>query len=77
MGTGVFRVGLVAASFALAAPAPLQEPSATFFLGRVKFSNNDGNDCRNTGRDHRPLLHLSFCVICGICGSIFLGERPS
>jgi hypothetical protein len=56
MGTRIFQVGLVAASFALAAPAPWQEPSATFFLGRVKFSNNDGNDCRNTGRDLMTLV---------------------
>lgn len=33
-----------------------QEAAATFFLGRVKYANNDGNDCRDTGRDLMALV---------------------
>lgn len=49
------RLGLLLA--ALSGTSVLsQEPTATFFLGRVKYSNNDGNDCRNTGRDLMTLV---------------------
>lgn len=52
----LISIGLIAVTLALAAPAQQQEPSATFFLGRVKFANNDGSDCSNTGRDLMTLV---------------------
>jgi hypothetical protein len=27
------------------------EPSTAFFMGRVRYSHNDGNDCRNVGNE--------------------------
>ncbi len=33
-----------------------QDAAATFFLGRVKYSDNNGNDCRETGRDLMALV---------------------
>lgn len=38
---------------------PGQNPDdrlATFFMGRVKYSNNDGNDCRGVGRSLAKLV---------------------
>ncbi len=42
-------------SSVLAQPAPKtgsqpEDPSTTFFMGRVKYSKNDGNDCMNVGQ---------------------------
>ncbi|MEW6157999.1 MAG: DUF4159 domain-containing protein [Verrucomicrobiota bacterium] len=42
-----------------AAPLQAQERDdkmATFFMGRVKYSTNDGNDCRTVGQDLMKLV---------------------
>ena len=52
----------IAAALLPTSPAKPQEPSAAFFLGRVKFANNDGNDCRDTGRDLMALVSQASTV---------------
>jgi len=43
--------------FALtAAPQALDDKQATFFMGRVKYSTNDGNDCGGVGQDLMRLV---------------------
>ena len=32
------------------------DPTATFFMGRIKYSNNDGNDCGTVGRELMSLV---------------------
>jgi hypothetical protein len=45
----VFLAGLVSVSAAnLVEPT---DPNATFFMGRVRYSNNDGNDCSGVGQE--------------------------
>src|ERR1043165_3921570 len=39
-----------------AAPQGLDEKQATFFMGRVKYSTNDGNDCGGVGQDLMKLV---------------------
>src|SRR6266550_3133052 len=39
---------------ALAQPA--EDKQATFFMGRVKYSSNDGNDCGGVGQDLMRLV---------------------
>src|SRR6266702_5618212 len=37
-------------------PQGLDEKQATFFMGRVKYSSNDGNDCGGVGQDLMKLV---------------------
>lgn len=39
-----------------AGAAPLQNRNATFFMGRIRYSNNDGNDCRGVGENMVKLV---------------------
>jgi len=39
-----------------ATPQGLDEKQATFFMGRVKYSTNDGNDCGGVGQDLMKLV---------------------
>src|SRR5438105_14689573 len=39
-----------------AAPQGLDDKQATFFMGRVKYSTNDGNDCGGVGQDLMKLV---------------------
>src|SRR6266404_4223636 len=39
-----------------AAPQGLDDKQATFFMGRVKYSTNDGNDCGGVGQDLMRLV---------------------
>src|SRR5258708_32374288 len=39
-----------------AAPQGLDDKQATFFMGRVKYSSNDGNDCGGVGQDLMRLV---------------------
>jgi hypothetical protein len=32
-------------------PAPALDPTATFFMGRLRYSQNDGNDCSGVGQE--------------------------
>lgn len=45
------RAGLFAGE-----PTRSLDPSATFFMGRVKYSQNDGNDCGGVGQDLMRLV---------------------
>jgi hypothetical protein len=50
--------GFLALLLLLSAPsvfAQTEDKQATFFMGRVKYSQNDGNDCGGVGED---LMHL-------------------
>src|SRR5947199_1845542 len=45
------------ALLALSAPAqPTDDKQATFFMGRIKYSANDGNDCGGVGQDLMKLV---------------------
>ena len=35
---------------------PMLDPSATFFMGRIRYSNNDGNDCGGAGTELLKLV---------------------
>src|SRR2546421_6258627 len=39
-----------------AAPQGLDDKQATFFMGRVKYSSSDGNDCGGVGQDLMRLV---------------------
>src|SRR5438046_9640372 len=39
-----------------AIPQGLDDKQATFFMGRVKYSANDGNDCGGVGQDLMKLV---------------------
>ena len=50
--------GFLALLLLLPAPsafAQIEDKQATFFMGRIKYSQNDGNDCGGVGED---LMHL-------------------
>ena len=34
----------------------VDDKQATFFMGRVRYSSNDGSDCRNVGQDLMNLV---------------------
>lgn len=40
----------------VAPPRPVGDRNATFFMGRIKYSNNDGNDCRGVGENMAKLV---------------------
>jgi hypothetical protein len=40
----------------LATPQALDDKQATFFMGRVRYSSNDGNDCGGVGQDLMRLV---------------------
>src|SRR5260370_10622111 len=44
--------GLVLAAFG----QPSEDKQATFFMGRIKYSSNDGNDCGGVGQDLMRLV---------------------
>src|SRR5438876_2767746 len=54
------RVALLALAAALAVSVALaqtiDERQATFFMGRVKYSNNDGNDCQGVGKNMAKIV---------------------
>jgi hypothetical protein len=57
MNTRIALVVLLAASIAQAGwCADKDEKLATFFMGRVKYSTNDGNDCGGVGQDLMKLV---------------------
>src|SRR5258706_13227815 len=35
---------------------PTEDKQATFFMGRIKYSSNDGNDCGGVGQDLMRLV---------------------
>jgi hypothetical protein len=43
-------------SLAAADLLPSMDPNATFFMGRIKYSNNDGNDCGGVGQELMKLV---------------------
>ncbi|MBI2925384.1 MAG: DUF4159 domain-containing protein [Verrucomicrobia bacterium] len=46
-----------------AAPTPEPtDPTATFFMGRIKYSQNDGNDCGGVGQDLMRLVSRASTV---------------
>ena len=46
----------------LASAAHSQDATAAFFMGRVKFANNDGNDCRESGPQLMALVSQASTV---------------
>jgi hypothetical protein len=52
----------IAQSLLVATCAYSQDATAAFFLGRVKFANNDGNDCRDSGRELMELVSQASTV---------------
>src|SRR5579859_6723748 len=53
---GLWQGLVVSAVLALtAAGQDTADKQATFFMGRVRYSSNDGNDCGGVGQD---LMHL-------------------
>src|SRR5215468_11183777 len=53
-----FCLALMAAvlCFSALGQAPADDKQATFFMGRVKYSSNDGNDCGGVGQDLMKLV---------------------
>ncbi|MCA9072955.1 MAG: DUF4159 domain-containing protein, partial [Planctomycetaceae bacterium] len=49
-------LGLVGFLFACVVVQAFGDPLATFFMGRVKYSKNDGNDCGGVGRNMTQLV---------------------
>src|SRR5437899_12127797 len=47
---------LLALATLTAIPQGLDDKQATFFMGRVKYSSNDGNDCGGVGQDLMKLV---------------------
>jgi hypothetical protein len=47
---------LLSATFLLAADLEPADPKATFFMGRIKYSQNDGNDCGAVGQELMTLV---------------------
>jgi hypothetical protein len=47
---------LSAALLSGADPTEPNDPTATFFMGRIKYSNNNGNDCGTVGRELMSLV---------------------
>lgn len=47
---------LLASALVAADSSQPLDPSATFFMGRIKYSNNDGNDCGTVGRELMSLV---------------------
>lgn len=66
--TGVFMRRLAFSIFTsaycvfLTSAAHSQDATAAFFLGRVKFANNDGNDCNESGRQLMALVSQASTV---------------
>src|SRR6266576_1631884 len=58
--TSISRWRILAVFLLLAAttaePQGLDDKQATFFMGRVKYSSNDGNDCGGVGQDLMRLV---------------------
>jgi hypothetical protein len=51
MGAGMKVFMCILLVCAAAAAQEANDPLATFFLGRIKYSQNDGNDCGGVGQD--------------------------
>lgn len=49
-------VGLLAQAPRKSAVPTAEGPHATFFMGRLKYSKNDGNDCSNVGKSLTQLV---------------------
>lgn len=49
-------LGVVCLLAVAAAGQDLGDPQATFFMGRIKYSHNDGNDCGGVGQDLMKLV---------------------
>jgi hypothetical protein len=57
LASRIAGAGLLAACFLGASVARAQEDrQATFFMGRIKYSANDGNDCGGVGQDLMRLV---------------------
>jgi hypothetical protein len=50
------RVAIAAALLLAASAQDAVDPTATFFMGRIKYSQNDGNDCGGVGQDLMRLV---------------------
>ncbi|MEI7732664.1 MAG: DUF4159 domain-containing protein [Verrucomicrobiota bacterium] len=53
--------GSIASSWA-AVPPEVVDPQATFFMGRIKYGKNEGNDCANVGRELMQLISQTSTV---------------
>ncbi len=52
----VFFAAAATLAVSLAVAQTLEERQATFFMGRVKYSNNDGNDCPGVGQNMAKIV---------------------
>jgi hypothetical protein len=58
----IISILAIAECLLLAGAVYSQDITAAFFLGRVKYSNNDGNDCRDSGRELMSLVSQASTV---------------
>jgi hypothetical protein len=56
LGRSALFVLLALLAFAKANAQPIEDKQSTFFMGRIKYSSNDGNDCGGVGQDLMRLV---------------------